>query len=137
MTPDTQKIFIVELAEQVHRRPATIRQWDRMGILPKAARPQRNDRGWRYWTPDQVPMILDWMKASDLRPGKGLAHYNPSREEVDAHIEGQRLPRDPVSVALRKGLITEELAERVRAGELPLDEARTAAKADAKAHAAA
>jgi hypothetical protein len=97
-----RKIYIVELAELVNRRPATIRQWDRTGILPADCRPERNDRGWRYWTEAQAAKIAKWMDEVDLRPGKGLKHYKPSATQVKAHLDGQRLPRDPESVAARR-----------------------------------
>ena len=97
-----RKIYIVELAELVNRRPATIRQWERSGALPTDCRPQRNDRGWRYWTPEQADKIAAWMQAQDLRPGKGLKHYRPTPEQVSTHIDGQRMKRDPESVAARR-----------------------------------
>lgn len=87
------RVYIVELGEAVNRRPATIRQWERSGILPKELLPQRNERDWRFWTSAQVEGIKKWMRDQDLRPGKGLAHYQPTPDEVDAHIAGQRLPR--------------------------------------------
>ena len=133
-TNSKRKIFIVELADAIHRRPATIRQWDRMNILPESARPSRNDRGWRYWTEDQVPVIQQWISDMELRPGKGLSHYNPSPEEIAAHIEGQRLPRDAVSVALRKGHIDAERASKVKAGEMSLPEAKRAYKGRGRTH---
>jgi len=120
----THRVFIVELADLINRRPATIRGWDRTGILPANARPERNERGWRYWTEEQVPIIKQWIRDQELRPGKGLSHYNPSPEEVEAHIDGQRLPRDPVSVALRRGLIDQELAGKVLAGDITIAEAK-------------
>ncbi len=92
MEPE-RKIFIVELAEAVNRRPATIRQWERSGILPDSLCPKRSDRGWRYWSENQIQLIKDWMERLDLRPGKGLGHYNPSAETLAGHLEGQRRPR--------------------------------------------
>lgn len=89
------QINIAELARRVNRRPATIRAWERHGLLPEELLPKRSDRGWRYWTPSQVEGIKTWMVEQDLRPGKGLPHYKPSDAKVEQHLERQRRPRGP------------------------------------------
>ena len=86
-------MYIREAAEMLHRQPATLRQWERSGLLPKKLHPKRSDRGWRYWTATQIEEIRQWMRDQDLRPGKGLKHYHPTPEQIEAHIEGQRAPR--------------------------------------------
>jgi hypothetical protein len=88
-----RKIYIVEVAEQVNRKPATIRAWERSGMLPDELKPSRSDRGWRYWTQDQVDKMKQWIVDEDLRPGKGLKHYHPDAETLQGHLEGQRRPR--------------------------------------------
>jgi hypothetical protein len=90
---DETQLYISDVAEMVNRKPATIRDWERRGILPRKLQSKRAPRGWRYWTPDQVEGIKDWMLKKDMRPGKGLPHYKPTPAEVDKHLEGQRQPR--------------------------------------------
>jgi hypothetical protein len=90
---DTKQIFIREAAELLNRRPPTIRDWERRGVLPARLRSKRNDRGWRFWTEPQIEGIKAWMQKNDMRPGKGLPHYKPTAEEVAKHLEGQREPR--------------------------------------------
>jgi hypothetical protein len=91
--------YMKDAAEYLNRRPATIRAWERSGILPKNLRPSRTDRGWRYWTYDQLDDIRHWMLELDLRPGKGLKHYNPTPEDIARHLEGQRKPRKHAALA--------------------------------------
>ena len=88
-----EKLYITEVADAVNRKPATVRDWERRGVLPKHLQANRADRGWRYWTPEQVDGIKQWMLDVDMRPGKGLPHYKPTPEQIDAGIEKQRLPR--------------------------------------------
>lgn len=95
MSTDPKKIYISDLAEIVNRKPTTIRHWERMGLLPKHLLSERGMRGWRYWSPEQVEGIKQWMKDEDMRPGKGLPHYKPNEEELKRHLEGQRKPRGP------------------------------------------
>jgi hypothetical protein len=94
-TKETQ-IFIHQASEELGRRPATIRDWERRGLLPKWLRSKRNDRGWRFWTQPQIEGIKAWMIRNDMRPGKGLPHYKPDAEQVAKHINGQRKPRRKV-----------------------------------------
>jgi len=84
--------YIDELAKIVHRKPDTIRKWQRANMLPKHLLPKRGTREWRYWTVSQVygPRgILRWMKANDIRPGA----YLTSPESEAKHIEHMRRPR--------------------------------------------
>ena len=88
-----ERIYIREAAHLLKRRMATLRKWDQLSVLPRHLRPHRGDRGWRYWTPDQVDGIREWIRETDRRPGKGLPHYNPTEKELDAVIEKLRGPR--------------------------------------------
>src|ERR1043166_4981706 len=93
-----KQIGIQEAGQLLNRRPATLRHWEResdRGNLnfPSELRSQRNLRGWRYWTPEQIVKIKEWMVAEDMRPGKGLPHYHPNEAQIARHIEGQRKPR--------------------------------------------
>lgn len=86
-------IYITEAAELLNRRPHTIRDWERKGVLPKELRSNRSSRGWRYWTSKQIQEIREWMKEEDMRPGKGLPHYKPTEQQIELHIARQRMPR--------------------------------------------
>lgn len=94
----SEPIYIRELAEALNRRPHTIRCWERYGILPKRLHGKRSDRGWRYWTPEQVEEIKAWMVQVDLRPGKGLPHYQPDNHDMDSYLEKVRRPRGPRAI---------------------------------------
>jgi D-alanyl-D-alanine dipeptidase len=88
-----ERIYIREAAEQLNRRMATLRKWQQLGVLPQHLTPHRGNRGWRYWTPDQIEGIRGWMRENDRRPGKGLPHYNPSEIQLDRAIAAMRKPR--------------------------------------------
>jgi DNA-binding transcriptional MerR regulator len=88
-----REVFMSELSELVNRKPATIRHWHRTGVLPKELLPQKNSRGWRYWTPKQAEGIKTWLRKTDRRPGRGLPHYQPDEQQIARHLEGQRAPR--------------------------------------------
>lgn len=92
-----ERIYITEAAELLNRRSDTIRKWERNGELPQHLRPHRGFRNWRYFTPDQIEGIRQWIKDTDRYIGKGLPHYNPRVAEVekklDATLEKLRRPR--------------------------------------------
>lgn len=67
---------IGEVAEILGRVPHTIRVWGYSNKLPEHLRPARDDRGWRYWTEEQVEGLKRWIIEEDIRPGKGLRQYN-------------------------------------------------------------
>lgn len=93
------RIYIGEAAKQLDRQIQTIRKWGREDILPEDLKPSRDERDWRYWTPEQIENIKHWMKEIDLRPGKGLPHnQNPSEEKVREHLRKLRQPRGSRSV---------------------------------------
>lgn len=69
---------IGEVADILDRVPHTIRIWQYKGILPDELQPQRDERGWRWWTEEQVEGLKRWVVESDLRPGKGLDTVNKS-----------------------------------------------------------
>jgi len=72
---------------------ATLRKWEQLGLLPAHLLPHRGDRGWRYWTPEQIEGIKKWIKETDRRPGKGLPNYDPTEAELDRAIKMMRRPR--------------------------------------------
>lgn len=88
------RIYIGEAAFLLDRRIGTIRKWEREGLLPDEFKPERDDRGWRYWSQDQIDGIREWMKEIDLRPGKGLPYNQKTTEEqVRQHLRNLRRPR--------------------------------------------
>lgn len=90
---EKDRIYINEAARILNRRVATLRKWEQIGVLPNELLPHRGQRNWRYWTPEQIEGIRQWIKQTDRRPGKGLPHYNPTEAALDAAIEAMRKPR--------------------------------------------
>ena len=90
---DVQRIYIREAAQMLGRRMATLRKWEQLSVLPEHLIPHRGNRGWRYWTPDQIEGIRKWIRETDRRPGKGLPHYNPTEAQLDKAIAAMRKPR--------------------------------------------
>jgi hypothetical protein len=88
-----EKVYIRDAAAQLNRRMATLRKWEQLGLLPPELHPHRGERGWRYWTPDQVEGLKTWIKETDRRPGKGLPHYDPTEADLDKAIAMMRKPR--------------------------------------------
>ncbi len=72
MSENETKLQIGDVALMLGRVAHTIRGWEREGRLPENLRSHRDERGWRYWTPDQVEGIKQWIIDEDIRPGKGL-----------------------------------------------------------------
>jgi len=70
------KLYIGEVADELDRVPHTIRIWIYQNKLPAELLPHRDERNWRYWTPDQVEGLKKWIVENDMRPGKGLATVN-------------------------------------------------------------
>src|SRR5436190_21429959 len=97
MPPEEQeqaeRVYIREAAELLNRRMATLRKWEQLGLLPDDLLPHRGGRGWRYWTPEQIEGIRQWLKDTDRRPGKGLPHYDPTDAELDRAIAMMRKSR--------------------------------------------
>ena len=73
----------------------TLRRWEKLKVLPEELMPLREESGrrWRYWTPDQIEKIKQWLVDTDRRPGKGLPTYDPTLEQVEKQIEAMRGPR--------------------------------------------
>lgn len=66
------RLNISEAAAALNRVPHTLRTWEYGGRLPSDLLPHRDERGWRYWTPEQVEKMKQWIIDEDMRPGKGL-----------------------------------------------------------------
>lgn len=93
--PEDQRIFINDAAELLNRKPATIRMWERTEALPDELRGYRTERGWRFWTPEQIEGIKTWLDETRRFPGQGLGHYDPSPGRLDKHLERMRKRRRP------------------------------------------
>jgi len=63
---------IGEVADELNRVAHTIRIWEYQGRLPEHLLPLRDERGWRWWSKEQVEQLKEWIIKEDLRPGKGL-----------------------------------------------------------------
>ena len=96
-------IYIREAAQLLNRRMGTLRKWENDGVLPAQLLPQRGDRGWRYWTPQQIEQIKDWLRDTQRYTGTALENYNPTDKELDKAIEAMRTPH-------RKNRRMEEIA---------------------------
>lgn len=88
-----ERVYIRDAAQILKRRMTTLRKWESLGVLPQHLRPHRGERNWRYWTPEQIEGIQNWMQETDRRPGKGLPHYNPTEAELDRVLLRMRRPR--------------------------------------------
>jgi hypothetical protein len=73
------KIYILELAYSINRSPHTIRQWQAAKELPPGTYPQRDERGWRYWTPEQVDRIAAWLESRRPQSESKLAALRMNR----------------------------------------------------------
>src|SRR4051812_4991940 len=106
----SDKLSISALGKYINRRPATIRGWEREGVLPRPLRGSRSGpRGHRHWTRKQADGIREWMVEADMRPGKAFPHYQPTPDEVDKHIaKGRKIdlddPEDDAALRIAQGL---------------------------------
>lgn len=64
--------YIGEVAENLNRKPHTIRVWIYQDKLPEDLLPFRDEKNWRYWTSEQIEGLKQWIIDFDVRPGKGL-----------------------------------------------------------------
>ena len=87
-----ERIYIKEAAEILDRRMATLRKWEQLGVLPKRLLPHRGPRNWRYWTPEQIEGLRNWIESTDRRPGKGLSHWHPFYKQLKTAICMMRKP---------------------------------------------
>lgn len=105
-----ERIYIREAADLLNRRMATMRKWEQLGLLPQHLLPHRGHRGWRYWTPEQIEGIREWLRDTDRRPGKGLPHYNPTEDQLDRAITAMRRPRRRGAASSTTSGVPEDLA---------------------------
>ncbi len=93
--PEEERVYIREAAHLLDRKMATVRKWESLGVLPKHLLPKRDNRGWRYWSREQVSQINDWVQSTDRRPGKGLPYWKPTEKQVAEAMRKMRRPRKP------------------------------------------
>jgi hypothetical protein len=92
------RIYIRELAGIVDRSVHTIRLWQvsqngKPPILPLHLFPKRDSRNWRYWTPQQVDQIREWMDRELIVPGSAAGKYRPDPEQIREMLKKLREPR--------------------------------------------
>lgn len=90
MNDNSTRYTISEAAVLLDRSPHTLRSWDRNSSMPEELRPERDEHGHRYWTPDLIHEIKNWIKDNNFHPGNGIA-YHPSPERLQSHINKIRI----------------------------------------------
>ena len=73
---------IGEVAEKLNRVTHTIRIWEYNKRLPEYLLPSRDERGWRWWTEEQVEALKAWVIKENLTPGKGLPNYKQKESDL-------------------------------------------------------
>ena len=63
---------ISDTAHALGRVPHTLRVWEYQERLPADLLPHRDERGWRYWTDEQIEKLKQWIIDEDMRPGKAF-----------------------------------------------------------------
>jgi hypothetical protein len=101
MDPNLQHIYIREAAELLKRRMGTLRKWDVEKILPEDLRPHRGERGWRFWTKEQIEGIKEWLRETERYSGNALPHYNPTEKKLNEAIDSMRRPHSSIRPRLK------------------------------------
>ena len=78
------RIYVAELSESLDRSIHTIRLWEKNGLLPKDCLPHRDSRQWRYWLPDQVDRIREWMESRPMQSDEKLQKMRRPRAGAEA-----------------------------------------------------
>ena len=63
---------ISDVADELKRAPHTVRLWEKRPDFPPDLIPARDERGWRWYTAEQVEGLKQWLIDADIRPGKAL-----------------------------------------------------------------
>lgn len=79
------RVYAGELAAITDRAVHTIRQWERLGLLPRGCEAQRDSRNWRYWTPAQVDMICEWLETRAPQSEEKLQKMRRPRDRGVIH----------------------------------------------------
>lgn len=90
----SDRVYISEAAERLHRRVDTLRKLDNSGEFPHHLRPKRGYRNWRYWTEDQMTELKKWF--ADRKPGSAIPGYDPDPDRLALHLERMRHPRSNI-----------------------------------------
>ena len=53
---------IQDILREIDRNKTTLIRWEEAGLIPKA---QRDSRGWRYYTADQVEQIVQQARVTN------------------------------------------------------------------------
>lgn len=86
-----RRIYIREASEMLDRRMGTLRKLESTGEMPTSLRPTRGERGWRYWSEDQIRDLARWF--AKRTPGSALRDYRPDEHEKAAVRKRMRQPR--------------------------------------------
>ncbi len=54
--------------------------------MPPNLRPERDANGHRYWTPELIEKIKEWIEENHFHPGRGI-DYHPTKEQLRRHVE--------------------------------------------------
>lgn len=85
-------VYIREASEALNRRMGTLRRWEQLDVLPPDLKPHRGERGWRFWTRDQIEGLKEWIRSTHRYSGRALPSYNPTEKELDKAIDAMRRP---------------------------------------------
>lgn len=83
MTNMNKRLQIIDVAHELDRVPHTLRTWEREGRLPEELLPHRDERGWRYWTEDQVEGLKKWIIDEQIRPGSYFIKQKLARQNAE------------------------------------------------------
>ena len=84
------RVYPTELAQIVDRSIQTIRVWEYKGELPMHLRAHRDSRGWRYWTPEQVDKIVEWIESRKPQSDEKLMKMRQVRNRSSPESERRR-----------------------------------------------
>lgn len=85
-----EEIYIGDLSALVDRSIATIREWDRDGVLPRECQPRRDSRGRRFWIKSQIAPLRAWIASRQVVPGGGEI----TDAQVQRVLDANRKKRD-------------------------------------------
>lgn len=74
---EEQRFYIKQIEAELDRGRSTIRAWERNGWLPDGCEFHRDEKGWRYWTSEQVQKVRSWMETRNSgRVAGGLERHH-------------------------------------------------------------
>lgn len=96
---------------------ATIRLWERKGILPEDLRPIRDSRNRRFWKESQIPGLVKWLHSYGRTISTGAVEAPMSDEQVDRYLTGVREKRDEVRMLRDEVKHVRAMVEEIRANQ--------------------